>query len=179
MIVREGVEGLNEHLVFAFFDMEIADRAVGDATAGIEGLKKLLVALGSLQLGLYHPKHIGRHRFPFAFRGVTNDGVSIDFLVELRPKRRGDDTTSLRQELLAGAEDFGDHQMPADKGDHMSVTCDIDSSRVVRALDVFRFVDLKKLWVDRSSVNIQCVFCDSRSDRKHSGPLGDEWEKQS
>ncbi len=161
------MEGLNQHLVFPFLDMQIAYGAVRDPTAGVEGLKQFLVAFRPLELGLDHPKHIRRYRFSFALRGVTNDRVAIDLLIKLGPERGGDDSTALRQKLFTRAKHFGDDEVTANKRNHMSVPRDIDAGGVVRPLDMLGFVDLKKLWVDRSSENIQCVFCDSRSDRKH------------
>lgn len=96
VVIGEGMEGLHEHLVFSLFHMQITDCSISDPAAGVKGLEQFLVALGSLELGLDHPEHIRRYRFPFAFGGITNDSVAIDLLIELGTERRGDDASALR-----------------------------------------------------------------------------------
>lgn len=96
VVIWKGVKGLYEHLVLALFHVQIADCSVSDSAAGVKGLKQFLVALGSLELGLDHPEHVGRYRFSFAFGGVTNDRIAIDLLIELGPERGRDDSSALR-----------------------------------------------------------------------------------
>lgn len=87
MVVGEGMERLNQHLILSLLDVKIADSSVSDPAARVESLKQFLVALGSLKLGLNHPEHIWGYRFSLAFSGVTHDGVAINLLIKLGPER--------------------------------------------------------------------------------------------
>jgi hypothetical protein len=55
------------------------------------------------------------------------------------------------------------------ESNHVTIGCDVDSSGVFCSLDVFGSKDLEELWVNGPSEEMQRMFCDSGTDRKHVG----------
>jgi hypothetical protein len=129
------VECLHTHLAFSFFDMQIAHGTIGNPTARIERLEQFTFAIATLELRLHHPEHIRGDRLPFALGCISNSSVPFYFLVKFSAKRRSDNAASLGKYLFAGADYFGDNGVPFDKRNDVTITCNVDSGRVVRSLN--------------------------------------------
>lgn len=169
VIIGEGMKGLDKKLAVAFFDVKKANCTVCNSSAGLKDMEQFVFAIASLQLGLDHPKKIGGNGFAFAFCSVANGGMSIDRLVILAADRRSCDSPALWELLVARAHNLGQYGMVADESNHVTIGCDVDSSGVFGSLNVFGSKDLEELWVNGPSEEMQRMFCDSGTDRKHVG----------
>ncbi len=132
MIVREGVEGLDEQLSLFLLEMHVADRAVGDASAGVERIDHALGRRTLAKLRLQHPKHIGCDTIQFELRGVSQASFALNLFGVFASQTHFEQFALLRQRLLDGSDDLGHGgAAAAGEGDHMPIAGDVDASAVV------------------------------------------------
>jgi hypothetical protein len=165
MVVGKRMERLDQKMAFPFLDMQVTHSPIRDSSARIEHVQKFLFAIASLQLRLNHPKHFWGDRLPFAFDGIADRRLTVDGLMVLAPNGRGNDSSLLGQDLIARTNHFGKNRMATNEGNDVTVTCDVDPRTVLAARDTTCAKDLEKLWVYRSSKEIQRVFCDGWPNR--------------
>jgi hypothetical protein len=81
VVIWKSVKRLDKEVAITFFDMEKANRSIGDSSARLKNVEKFVFAIASLQLGLNHPEKVWGNGFAFAFGRVANGRLSIDRLV--------------------------------------------------------------------------------------------------
>lgn len=168
MIVRESVEGLNEKLAFFLLDVNVADRAKRNPTAGVEGVDHPFGRGALSQLGLQHPEHIGGDPFQFELRRIPQAPFALKFFHVFATQIHLDQFALLRQGLLERADDFRHRRATAArKRDDVTVAGDVDASAIVTSSNQTRPMVGEKLRMDRSAKNAQRMFRYGGADRKH------------
>jgi hypothetical protein len=114
-------------MTIALLDMKKTNGSIGDSTTGVKHVDQLIATISLLKLGLKRPKNVGRHRLALAFGLVANGGLPLKLLVVFASEWGGRKATTLREWLVARANDFGQDRVVPYESDHMPVACDVDS----------------------------------------------------
>jgi hypothetical protein len=80
------MEGLDQQLPFALFEVDVTDRPEGDPSTGIEGVDHAIGGIAALELILEHPEHLCGNVVEFELRVIAQPAFAMNVFDVLAPK---------------------------------------------------------------------------------------------
>lgn len=169
VVVGKRVKCLDEEASASGFDVNVAERSEGHASAGIEPVQQAFPAAVGTEFFLEGPEHIRLDLFQLEVHPVDGPVTALYLIAALAQEPVGHQPPLLRQRMVCRRAHFGERQSLVVPCHEMTGCRNIDPRVEVAWRNLARVVDFEQLGVQRSRVKLKNQLGDFRSNRQHGG----------